>query len=87
METVMNYPDKGYDVEISIDQTSEIPYYTADIKYPCGELVEGIEGLISKRNAVYLAVSMIEKLPYAVHEGCKSEYCKDNQYLKHFRGK
>lgn len=86
MESIMNYPDKGYDVEIWLNETDLGISYTVDIKYPCGELVEGIDGIISKPNAVYLAVCMIDKLPYAYHENCKSEYCADNKYLKHFRG-
>lgn len=86
MESIMQYPDKGYDVEIWMKTDSFGTSYTADIKYPCGELVEGIEGLRSKRTAVYLSVCAINKLPYANHEGCTDEYCQNNKYLKPFRG-
>jgi hypothetical protein len=87
MESIMTYPDKGYDVEIWLCQHDKGVTYTADIKYPCGELVQGMECIASKRNAVYWAVCEIEKLPYANHEGCKDEYCKDNRYLQLIRGK
>ena len=87
MESIMTYPDKGYDIEIWLCETDTDTTYTADIKYPCGELIKGLEGLPSKRNAVYWAVCEIEKMQYANHEGCGNEYCKDNRYLKLIRSK
>lgn len=87
MESIMQYPDKGYDVEIWLDEHDRTTTYTADIKYPCGELVQGMECLPSKRNAVYWAVCEIEKMPYAHHDGCTLEYCAPNRYLRLIRGK
>ena len=77
MESIMIYPDKGYDVEISIAEHNNIPSYTADIKYPCGELVEGYSHFTSKRNAVLWAVKEVNLLGIAHHEGCTNEYCNN----------
>ena len=82
MDSIMQYPDKGYDVEIWRTDS----YYIADIKHPCGELVEGKTHLSSKRNAVYWAVTKINELGQA-HHHCKDEYCDNNRYLARIRGK
>lgn len=86
MQSIMTYTDKGYDVEIFLkeDIQQNTHSYVADIKHPCGELVEGQENLPSKRNAVYWAVNKILELPFAYHH-CENEYCMNNRYLKHFK--
>lgn len=86
MKSILQFPDKGYDIEISLDENAGNPHYIADIKYPCGELVEGAYPFHSKRNAVYWAVCKLEGMPFAYHD-CKDEFCQANSYLRHFRGK
>lgn len=87
MQSIMQYTDKGYDVEIWLVEHDRTTTYTADIKHPCGELVEGMECIESKRNAVAWAVSEIEKMPYAYHEDCENDYCVPSRYLRKIRGK
>ncbi len=77
----MSYPDKGYNVEIWKNNHG----YIADIKHPCGKLIERKQELNSKRNAVYWAVCEIEKLGQA-HHYCENEECDNNRYLARIRG-
>lgn len=83
MESLLTYSDRGYEVEIWQDNQE----YIADIKYPCGELLEGYCGLTSKKEAVYTAVCFVNKLDFAYHDNCDSEYCLDNRFISIFHNK
>lgn len=88
MNSIMQYPDKGYDVEIWYQECDILHPYVADIKHPCGELVTGIENIRSQRDAVYWAVTKINELPEASQDkehDCDSEYCEANRYLRNFK--
>ena len=80
MDSIMQYPDKGYEVEI---WRSSSQWYQSDIRHPCGQLVESLEGFGSKRNAVYWAVCKVQELGQAHHD-CNDEYCDNNRYLDCF---
>lgn len=80
MDSIMQYTDKGYEVEIWRTEHG----YIVEIKHPCGELVEDMCNLNSKRNSVAWAVGAVNDLPFAYHH-CENEYCDNNRYLKHFR--
>lgn len=77
----MSYVDKGHNVEIWQNNHG----YIADIKYPCGKLIESKQELNSKRNAVYWAVCEVEKLGQA-HHHCENDDCDNNRYLARTRG-
>jgi len=80
MESLLTYSDRGYEVEIWKDDQE----YIADIKHPCGELIEGYCHLDSKKEAVYKAVCFVNNLGFAYHANCESEYCLNNRFLSIF---
>lgn len=82
MESILQYRDKGYDVEILVKKHDIGTYYTADIKYPCGELAWGKELIPTKRKAALWAVNKVNFLSNANHKGCADEYCISNVQFK-----
>lgn len=81
MESIMQYPDKGYTVELWHTEQG----YKVEIKHPCGEPVETMLHLPSKRNAVYWAVCKVEELGQA-HHHCENDNCDNNRYIVRIAG-
>ena len=70
--TMLWKPLNGYDIQIHTDLEGE--QILADIKYPCGELVQGWEcETISE--AQQLIEDWLKNNPKADHKGCTNEYC------------
>lgn len=72
MRNLTERTEKGYDIEISIDHAGEIFY--ADIKYPCGELAQGLE-CETTEEAENMISAWLKNAPEAFHIGCVDEYC------------
>lgn len=77
METILEYIDKGYEVEILHDED----FFIYDIQHPCGERVKSVEDFESIKDAVLGAVLEINKLGQAYHD-CDNELCDYNRSLK-----
>lgn len=71
MESVKQIQNNGYDIEV----WRKGECFVVDVKYPCGELINGISNLASEEDGVFLGFFITNRMPKANHENCTSEYC------------
>lgn len=63
---------KGYDISVYAHQDNTC---TVDLKYPCGELIAGWEGVKSFNMAINLAKNYANEIGEYKHDHCSDEYC------------
>ena len=71
-ESVHDETFKGYDITI---YQHEDKTCTVDLKYPCGELIAGWEGVVSFKMAMNLAKNYANEIGEYKKNHCKDEYC------------
>lgn len=78
MQSLTSYALRGYDIDLYEQPSGHI---TMDIKYPCGELLKGFTGIVSR----YAAERMARELTHMMggynkqYPHCESEYCQPCQ--------
>ena len=79
-KNVIDAAHKGYDITI---YTHDDDTCTVDLKFPCGELIAGWDGVTNFKIAFDLAKDYANEFGEYKNNHCDDEYCRGGDVFRH----
>jgi len=80
MNSLIDFTQKGFDLELWEETNQGIRTYLMEIKYPCGERLVNLTEFDTIPEAIIWAINILNEIVNADHQGCLSEYCNTNKF-------